>query len=581
MTEPVTIVEIDLPMCARVFGTAPCTAALSATTPRKCFNTRATCADPAHYLGTATQTLRFGPNQMGLPPGQTIFPTLGSVSTNPAEINLSGVNKNTSPLGKRERVTITLTDFRYHDTLTDPYQSQRVSGAAQFGGVGYSPEALGTFWGRTLARHPYHVGKTVRVRRGEAGAALSTYSSASYVIDKIEGPDASGRVTITAKDILDLADNNKAVVPAVSSGKLLAAITATDTTATLTPSGIGSEYGSSGKVCIGREVCAYTRTGDVLTLTRGQDGTAAASHAISDTVQECAVWANARPCDVVADILTRAGVSAAFIDTAAWQAENDRWMRSVKFNAIVTKSTGAAALLGEICQHGIMIWWDGEAQEIRYRANRPLDIDEAPYALTDTAHFLADSVSVSRDDEQRITVVNFHHGISDPTGSTTDAANFDKANLDVVPENLYDQVRIVSLFSRWFGASGDETAAAVISTRLRNRYKDTPKTIAFTVDAKDRAGLPLGQVVTVQTAGMQEAHGAPATVQMQVNSAEVKEDRVDLTAETWAFTGRYAFLGPSGLPDYPSATAEQKRKYVYLAATHAGFADGTPPYILF
>lgn len=79
-------------------------------------------------------------------------------------------------------------------------------------------------------------------------------------------------VQITAKDILDLADNDKAVIPSPSTGKL-AAMTAVDMTATLTPAGIGSEYPASGMVRIGRELMTLTRSGDVLTLTRAQDGT--------------------------------------------------------------------------------------------------------------------------------------------------------------------------------------------------------------------------------------------------------------------------------------------------------------------
>ncbi|NBT33525.1 MAG: hypothetical protein EBT13_16945, partial [Rhodobacteraceae bacterium] len=67
--EPLTVVEIDLPLCARTYGTAPCTAALSAETPNKCFNTRKTCQDTANYLGTSTQTLRFAKNQTGIPKG--------------------------------------------------------------------------------------------------------------------------------------------------------------------------------------------------------------------------------------------------------------------------------------------------------------------------------------------------------------------------------------------------------------------------------------------------------------------------------------------------------------------------------
>lgn len=45
--EPVQIVEIQQPLCANTFGTAPCTA--SGTGDTKCYNTRASCQDAANY----------------------------------------------------------------------------------------------------------------------------------------------------------------------------------------------------------------------------------------------------------------------------------------------------------------------------------------------------------------------------------------------------------------------------------------------------------------------------------------------------------------------------------------------------
>lgn len=580
--QPITLVEIDLPLCARVWGSAPCTAALSADTPRKCFNTRATCADPANYSGINTQTLRFGPNVSGLPFGVTIFPALQSVSTNPAAINLSGIDKSTSALGKRARVTVQLLNFTYGDLATDPYQAERVSGAAQFGGVGYDPASRGTFFGKLLARHPYYVGKTLRVRKGYVGDAMSAFDSASYVISEVSGPDASGRITITAKDILDLADNDKAVAPAVSQGKLLTAISAGATTATLTPTGIGAGYAASGKVCIGREVIAFTRSGDVLTLTRAQDGTAAASHAALDLVQECLVYTAQRPCDVIYDLLSRAGVSASFMDLTAWRAENDGWMASTKFTAIITKATGVAGLVGEICQHGVMVWWDEVAQEIRFRVNRPLDIGETAVSLTDAANFLRGSVAVDRGDDQRITSVIFCHGMIDPTGSATDEANFARAVIPLATEDLYGQPRIVTICSRWFGAAGDDAASASIATRLKNRYQVTPKILTATLDMKDRAGLGLGSVISAQTYLIEDDAGTGAPEQMQLSSLEVKEDRVSIQAETWRFGGRYCFVAETGRGNYSAATAAQKAKGAYIvSAASLKFGDGTGPYIAF
>lgn len=50
--EPIELVEIVLPKCANVFGSAPCTA-----TGSQCYNTRATCKDVANYRDTPDRHL--------------------------------------------------------------------------------------------------------------------------------------------------------------------------------------------------------------------------------------------------------------------------------------------------------------------------------------------------------------------------------------------------------------------------------------------------------------------------------------------------------------------------------------------
>lgn len=582
--EPLTIVEIDLPLCARVYGTAPCTAALSATTPRKCFNTRATCQDPTNYLGTSTQTLRFAPNQSGLPKGQTIFPALKSVSTRPSEINLSGIDPRTSALGKRARVTVALEDFAYHDTLTDPYQAQRVSGAAQFSGVGYQPVDSGTFFGRLAARQPYYIGKALRVKRGYVGDSLAAMATENYVITAMSGPDASGNVQISAADILDLADNKKAVAPAASRGKLLNDETSSSTSWTLTPSGVGAEYPASGLVCVGREIAQFARSGDVLTITaRGYSSTVAASHKANDVVQVCLEFSNNRPSTVIRMLLEDyAGVDPAFIDETAWTAENDRWLASVKFNTIITKPTGVASLVGEICQHGILVWWDGVAQEIRFRANRPLDLGETAYSITDAANLITGSAEVSRGDDLRASAVYFWHGMIDPTDDAGSDRNYKKLVVATVGENLYGQESIKTIYSRWFGVDGDDAVALSIASRLKNRYTATPIMLAGALDVKDKAGLSLGSLINVTTRFIQDDAGAGSATQMQVSALEEKDDRLHFKAESSYFTGRYGLVTETGRGNYSAATATQKQYGTYIvSAASMKFGDGSGPYIAY
>jgi hypothetical protein len=582
--QPLTIVEIDLPLCARVYGTAPCTAALSSEQPNKCFNTRKTCQDTANYLGTSTQTLRFARNQTGLPKGQTIFPALQNVSSRAAEINLSGIDPRMGALGKRARVSVTLQDFAYHDTLTDPYQSQRVSGAAQFSGVGFQPGDRGTFFAKLGARQPYYIGKALRVKRGYVGDSLASMRTANYVITDWAGPDAAGNVTITAADVLDLTDNAKAVAPAASRGKLLAAITSGATTFDLTPAGVGAEYPASGIICIGREVATFTRSSDTITLTaRGQYGTTAAAHGANDLAQVCLSYTAQRPCDVINDLLTNfAGVDPAFIDLTAWQAENDRWIPSLKMTTLITKPTGVASLIGEICQHGILTWWDEINQEVRYRVNRPLDYNETAYPITDAANLITGTPSVVRGDDLRITSLYFWHGMIDPTDDPHSDKNYKKLVISTVAEDLYGQESIKTIVSRWFGQTGDDAAALSMANHLKNRYAETPMILSGMLDVKDRGSLSLGSIVDITSDKIQDATGTTKTTQMQISYLEEKEDRLMFKAESSYFTGRYGLITEAARPNYAASNATQRAKGTYIvSASTLKFSDGSGPYILY
>ena len=583
--QPITIVEIDLPLCSRVYGTAPCTAVLSAANPAKCFNTRATCQDVPNYLGVNTQTLRFAPNQSGLPKGQTIFPALKSVSSRASEINLSGIDPRTNALGKRARVTVNLQDFAYIDTLTDPYQSQRVSGAAQFGGVGYKPQDRGQFFARLSARQPYYVGKALRVKRGFVGDAIASMATSHYVITDWSGPDAGGAVQITAADVLDLADNVKAVAPKASRGKLSADMTISATTATLIPATVGAEYPTSGKVSIGREIVSFTRAGDVLTMTgRGLNNTTAAVHKISDVVQVCLEYVTQRPCDVISNLLTAfAGVSAAFINTAVWQAENDAWLTDIKLSRVIPRPVGVAQLIGEICQVGVMVWSEDLSQAISFRANRPLSPGETSIPLTDKANSITGTINVMKADEQRVSSLFFYHSVIDPTDAVLSSRNYDKLTIATVTDDLYGQQAIKEIFCPWFGTVGNETAAGVISERLLERYRTTPDVFTAMLDEKDSATIGMGTIVAVSSMVLQDATGAIKPKQMQVNMVERGSGRLQIKAETYDITGRFGFWMQDPQVQYDTtATATQKAEGAFwMDDTIGTFPDATGPYVWF
>ena len=223
-----TYIEIDIPSCTRTYGVAPCTAALGVTGSKKCFNTPKTCQDRPHYNETLI-TFRFGIDTGYLPPNIDCIPSLVSATFDGAQASL-GTN-----LGIRGTLTATFRDHLHSDAGTgfDQYLSSR----------SYNPLANGTFWGKFRARNPFLRARKIRLIRGILGQSLAEMETRNFVIEAINGPTTGGSFTITAKDVLKLADNDRSKYPKLSNGSLNAGITNAATTATLKPAGIGNaEY---------------------------------------------------------------------------------------------------------------------------------------------------------------------------------------------------------------------------------------------------------------------------------------------------------------------------------------------------
>lgn len=228
--QPVTLVEIVLDKCANVYGTSPCTASLA--TGYECRNTRKTCQDGINYLNTSTQTYKFSDR---LIPGSDYLPCIVRTSLSPVKITPG------QPFGQRAKIEITLSDFPHHDRGIDPYVTTRP----------YTPEEQGTFWGKLIASNPYFQGRSLLLKKGyiDETGTLQT-STEYYVIEDISGLDSNGNAKIIAKDILKLADDERAQCPVASTGKLTAAISAAATSLTVT-SGTEHEYKSADTVVNG------------------------------------------------------------------------------------------------------------------------------------------------------------------------------------------------------------------------------------------------------------------------------------------------------------------------------------------
>lgn len=543
--EPLSVVTVSQDYCTRSHGTAPCTAS-----GEPCFNTRATCQDPANY-DVGVLPLNFvksgGPQ---LTDGQYI-PSLLSVEVSPAQINPGGAAKSVSALGRRASVTAVFQDHPHTDKGVDEYVSQRP----------YDPLTRSTMWAKWRARNPYYLNRALDFASGYfKDGQLVDGISRRFVLTDMVGPDASGRVRITAKDILTLLDGDKAQAPLVSTGTLSADISEAAGTATLSPAGVGDlEYLASGFVSRGGEVMEYTRAGDVLTFVqRGARGTTAGSHSAGDAVQMCLVYEAEKPADILYDILLNyAKIPAGYLDKTQWDAEQLGYLPRL-YSTIITEPESVATLVAEMCeQMYFTVLYDERVSLVKIRAVRPF-ADETVTELNGDQHLVEDSVSWGDLNDQLITQVWVYYGRIDPTQKLDQISNYTtRENISVLeneaPEK-YGTSRIKKIFSRWLDSS-NAAAAVDLGSKVLALYANAPRECSFTLDAKDR-DLWLADFVRIVHRNRVDQYGNPLPVNLQIRqAAEVQ------------LGSRFAYVAQEFIPYQADEVLDPDVRNVIIAAS--------------
>lgn len=571
------MIEIDLPLCSRVYATAPCAAVLGDTGVRKCYNLRATCQDPTNYSGTNTLTLRFcRPGR--IPHGVLAFPTLGRVSQNSATVNIAGSDPKYSQLGRRATLTFDLGDFTYHERGIDPYVADRISGAGQTDEAGYRPESRNTFLAKLKIRWPNYQDASVRLIRGYlVNGVVTDQTTYRYLMSEMAGP-SKGLVKCEALGVLNLADAKKALCPKPSQGQLVADITSSATSFTVTPTGIGSTYAASGFLQIDSEIMSFTRSSDTFTVVRGQRGTAAAGHSARATAQQTYSPRSVRIDEVARQLVQDfTATPASYVTFADWQAEVNTWAPGLVLETDIGTPTPVATLLSELSDLGCTVFEDEQAGALRLRMNRPV--------LAETVRDANDNstIQIVQEDreDQRITQVLFRHDRTDPTKNMSDTANFQR-NIIVVDTEataLYGAAVTRQIATRWLD-QGDDATVSIVATRLLNRFKKAPKLVKVTLDARDKA-VKLMDVVSLASDDVPDETGKAVGGLWQVigRSEPVPYHEVLVELQAFDFAAKYGFIMEDTANVYGSATDTEKRLGFYIVdETTLKFPDGAEPY---
>ena len=580
--EPFEWIEIDVDYCDLTYGEGDCTASLGATGVRKCFNMFRHCQDQENFT-KGVKTLKYCKPASNLPVNAGFYPVLQSVRMSTATVNIGGIDKDLSALGRRGTMEARLLDFADHGRGLDKYQAERISGAAQTDEGGYDPVGRGSHFTKLMAQFPYYSGRPARQCSGyiEDGAVI-TVETRHFVMTNIS-TDRSGRYTIESKDILDLADNKKAVAPAATSGVVLDPITAESGVVTMQPEGIGDlEYPASGVASIGSELVEFTRIADVLTLTqRGAKGTQASSHDTDDAVQLAYSVFKQRLDVTIRELLVDyAGIDEAFIPFDEWQAEVTRWAGTLLLSVTIPKPEGVAGLVGELATLGVSIWWDDVSQKIRLKMVRPIDGDTL-FELSDDSGIK----QVSRDDmeDDRITEVGFYSVTVNPMDSYKRPENYKRQffPVDILSKspNAHGDTRKLDVFMRWLD-HGNDRLAKIVSRRILKRRRTSPVRYTMLLDDKDGA-IGLTDVLSVTTRAYTDETGKKVPALMQVLSREKVRNGHEfrVVAQSYVYEGRFGYAMPAGSPSYGDATEEQRATGCFAVdAATLKFPDNTNPY---
>jgi hypothetical protein len=405
----------------------------------------------------------------------------------------------------------------------------------------FDPYERGTFIGKWLARNPFYANYRARVRRGFMGDALEDMDTRSYIVDRVTGPK-NGRVSLAMKDLFSLIEARKAVAPVASQGELFAGISISDTTATLSPAGIGDEeYPASGHVAIQSEAIFFTRTADVLTFldgsppasTRGSLNTEAEAHDAEDLVQLVLSFESELVQDIIYTLLTEfAEIPAANIDKDEWDILAAAAGMDDLYTARIVEPTPVKDLIGELIeQAGCTVWHDPSTDMIRFQPLRP---QGGVKTVTDREWIVDGSLDLKRQDNKRVSRTAVYFAQDNPTLRLDERKNYRQRvitpDLDAESPTQYGVPAIKEIFSRWIpqfssGLAGD------VGARINALFRDPPHEASFRL-FRDRDGqLQLAEPFNLLTFEGQDDTGAQTPILMSPVQIAREENEIAVKAQ--------------------------------------------------
>ena len=558
--KPIQVVEMLLDFCDNEYGVDNTLSSCTASGPSggECYNTRATCQDLNNYEIGLNGKKRYlfrkdtSSGELGYTNSMydTASPCIISVTSAPVEI------MPTKGVALRANITITLRDFYSTGAAVDPYFESRNLIALE----------SGSYFQKLLERNPHYVGRPIRVYDGyidHAGYQQLGHGGKFYIIDKMSlNKDV---LTITCKDPMSLADNLKAKVPEPSKFSLKASLAhGTQNSVVLrvdnadaSAAKMHAYFGLTGHCRIEEEIIKYTRLETDAHISfhvnnRGAWGSKVPatgdSYDAGEVVQKCVVYgeydgsgASNSINDVAYDLLVNeANVPKNAIRNDptvkySWADENTRWLETYRIDAIFSEPKEVNKQLGQLASMvGVNFFYDDRIGLIRMRAETPeLDLNKI-LTITDD-NIVKNSLSFSNNDKDRVSRVYYYYNMRDHTSDRDKPKNF---------KNLYVAIDSDSEIEEEYGKSSSKTiyaygvnsgnTATSITQRLLSRFKNTPKTVKFKIDASLDV-LRTGDHFYLTTEHIVDFNGVPKRTEFQCLSVKFDSKKLNFEVKAKQF----------------------------------------------
>lgn len=586
--QPFWILEVTLDQCDNEFGTSPCTA--SGADGARCFHSWATCQDRTNFV-KGTQTWRFlssyvEPRDIPTIWGTwaTLYPILGKIDHIEQEVAIFG--------GYTRQA---LRKFKLADIAGN--DENPVVPELSPGKTTVNTTRAGSFWRRFVAIHPNYVNRDVKLYQGFVTPTFATSDLKTLFEGRLSGLtiERDGGVTLEAED--KLGDFEKKLPAKIGkSNTIQTSLNRTDTSIVVNdageytdPSTQPGSYTVAEMVTIsGRKelvkITARDTGTNTLTVTRGAFGTPAEPTRGDDLLGdgrgqrlvEVLHYSSddgltgLDAFDVAQDLLQRAGIASADIDSTSFDAAK-AWVGPWTVKRTIEKPTQVKKLLHELLELHQSVLYIDDDRKIKVWTTRPADPSETVGSVTDT-DILERGVQYDQGEDRRLTHASITYGeegsenVAIYINDEAFTANFFGAS----EENRYER----ALKGGEWLTSWDQYQA-VASCSKWAKYSETGRErVIFEAELRSESDLVPGTLVDLSTKRVQDEYGAARSLRCVVSARKRKSmGRYLITLEA---TGggkedgtqdnqRFAIMGPSGMTDYDSDTAANQAAYGYLA----------------